>query len=516
MKTIVRCPQCHRSYQVAEESLGRSAKCRHCGRQFTLEAAPAGTPGSAGATQQNSAGSPSSPEISHHEPVVTVTVCCPACKRRLQVAQKHLGRLAKCRHCSRQFTLNAAPAESATVVVEAELVPDNHVAQPRTPAGAGDSAFGARPCPSCNQFIPSGGVLCVACGYDFRLGQRWTTSIVEESIISDRPARRHASRSISEIPADIDLSTDDEQVARGEGCATKASSILALAVGLVIWISIGGLPGLFVGAFVSMLLGPFFYIFTRLVLPDTRPTRRRSGRSDSTKAKLSRLARVRLAEKAEEARKRAAERQRKVMLYSFLAIPVLIALVVIVALLAPETEYGKIRKAFPDSVLKQYVEIEGLKEEIAEVPYVTGKILVIERQDESQSPDVYQTAVYSPRISSLMTELPPTRRAAHPAEVACVVWVFQRYEKPRPFDDGYLRSETVSTLKIVDVESGTVIGKGGPFVASSPLFQGEEPVYPNPPREAVVRFLSALPTKPLEQTTATVKPQEPSDQPIER
>jgi hypothetical protein len=182
---------------------------------------------------------------------------------------------------------------------------------------------------------------------------------------------------------------------------------------------------------------------------------------------------------------------------------VLIVLVVIVAAFAPESEYGQIRKAFPDETLREFVEVEGLKEDIADKPYVTGKILVIERQDESQFTNVSTKAVYSPRISAVMTRLPSAMRATHPDEVATVVWEFRRYEKA---DDGMLGAQifvTVSTLKIVDVASGTVIGEGGPFSGWKPPSASRQNKYGPPPFEEVARFLSSLPTKLREQTPAT-------------
>src|SRR3712207_1194451 len=54
----VQCPECSRSYRVGRESFGRKARCKHCGKMFSLTPSS----GDSGLPPTGQSGPPPSPE----------------------------------------------------------------------------------------------------------------------------------------------------------------------------------------------------------------------------------------------------------------------------------------------------------------------------------------------------------------------------------------------------------------------------------------------------------------------
>lgn len=106
---------------------------------------------------------------------MSITVDCPACGRHLNVAIEQAGKRVRCPGCNStvavpdQFTYGVA-LDPSDLQVDPE--PKGPARRPRQALKEGEKA-----CPNCRAALPRKAVLCVDCGYDFRIGaQRETES----------------------------------------------------------------------------------------------------------------------------------------------------------------------------------------------------------------------------------------------------------------------------------------------------------------------------------------------------
>ncbi|MFA9478309.1 hypothetical protein ACERK3_08370 [Phycisphaerales bacterium AB-hyl4] len=79
-------------------------------------------------------------------------------------------------------------------------------------SGSSSSGVSLLKCPSCNQPLKPGAILCVKCGYNLELGKQLQTDIVEDPDPDDQPPA--ASKAPPEAPADIAAMGGNSAVSR--------------------------------------------------------------------------------------------------------------------------------------------------------------------------------------------------------------------------------------------------------------------------------------------------------------
>jgi hypothetical protein len=104
---------------------------------------------------------------------VSIPLDCPACGRHLKVDVDHAGKRVRCPGCDSTVSV----PEVATYGVELDLADvridsEEKRKKERAPRAAGP---GDKECPNCHAGLPLKAVLCVDCGYDFRLGAQRET-----------------------------------------------------------------------------------------------------------------------------------------------------------------------------------------------------------------------------------------------------------------------------------------------------------------------------------------------------
>lgn len=156
---------------------------------------------------------------------MAIDFACPTCGKQFRVKSELAGKTAKCAGCQNrlripaaksrsQATRNApanAPANASANVASSKTKPDAAAglassdmsswlddeleaaptsAAPTSAAPKKSRAKSAADgCPTCGAALPSGAVICVACGFDRRSGGQHTTEVVNESDESDAPAK---------------------------------------------------------------------------------------------------------------------------------------------------------------------------------------------------------------------------------------------------------------------------------------------------------------------------------------
>jgi hypothetical protein len=90
-----------------------------------------------------------------------ITFACPACGRQLNVADNAGGKRARCPECGQV-------ASMASAQITATAATENGVT-------AQSGSDNDRRCPECGREWPQDTVVCVACGYNFRTGNRLRT-----------------------------------------------------------------------------------------------------------------------------------------------------------------------------------------------------------------------------------------------------------------------------------------------------------------------------------------------------
>jgi hypothetical protein len=115
-------------------------------------------------------------------------VVCPGCRNKVAVDVKASVATVLCPHCQRSFYPPNPNAGMATGPLPMKTV--NR--QPTTDEGmASESA--EKICPGCGQNTPDAAVLCVKCGWDFRIGKRiGKTAVAPSSVRSSRSQRIHS------------------------------------------------------------------------------------------------------------------------------------------------------------------------------------------------------------------------------------------------------------------------------------------------------------------------------------
>lgn len=114
-----------------------------------------------------------------------IKVTC-VCGQSFAAKDELAGRRVKCPKCSQPLAIPAAgaiPAAPAGPQLQpmAAPAPAPVAAQPVSPGGLFDEVglssapTGTMPCPGCRAPMPMGGVVCVQCGYNLRLGRRMET-----------------------------------------------------------------------------------------------------------------------------------------------------------------------------------------------------------------------------------------------------------------------------------------------------------------------------------------------------
>lgn len=105
---------------------------------------------------------------------MSITLDCPTCGQRLRVGDEHAGKRARCPSCS---TAVPVPEEEKTYGIALDAA-DVHVPAPKkSKLERPRPKPGEKPCPNCGAGLQRKAVLCIDCGYDFRLqGQRETES----------------------------------------------------------------------------------------------------------------------------------------------------------------------------------------------------------------------------------------------------------------------------------------------------------------------------------------------------
>lgn len=100
------------------------------------------------------------------------TFNCSACNRAYPWKPELAGKKARCK-CGAVMqvpaSLEAAPDEPSLDALESAIPPP--------PADAPPLPAAAPQCPACSAQLPEGAVLCMACGYNLRTGQRVTTEV---------------------------------------------------------------------------------------------------------------------------------------------------------------------------------------------------------------------------------------------------------------------------------------------------------------------------------------------------
>lgn len=109
--------------------------------------------------------------------VMSITLDCPTCGRQLRLGDEHAGKRARCPACDTTFSVPSEKSYGIALDVadlEVDLPPRK---SKRKANRAVAEQFGDKSCPNCGAGLVSNAVLCIDCGYDYRLqGQRQTES----------------------------------------------------------------------------------------------------------------------------------------------------------------------------------------------------------------------------------------------------------------------------------------------------------------------------------------------------
>ena len=172
------CSECGKKYRVKDELAGKTAKCSQCNGRIQIPAA---------AAQPNAAARPASPGSAPAKPAPPK----PAAPQPARAAAPAAARPAPAAKPKDELSswfdseLPAAPIAAATA-------PSKLVAGAKSPGGPTRSNI----CPSCRVPLATGAVVCVACGYDVRKGEKLATK-KGDAAEEDAPTKKRAALSAS-------------------------------------------------------------------------------------------------------------------------------------------------------------------------------------------------------------------------------------------------------------------------------------------------------------------------------
>jgi hypothetical protein len=160
------CSACGKKYRVKDELAGKTAKCTQCNGRIQIPDA---------ATQASAAVKPSFAKAPAPQPARSAA---PSAASRPAKAAKPKDELSSWFDAELPTTAAAAPAPAAKLGVAAKAAT----------AGPKKSTL----CPSCRVPLATGAVICVACGYDVRKGEKLATKKGADAD-DDAPVKKAAS-----------------------------------------------------------------------------------------------------------------------------------------------------------------------------------------------------------------------------------------------------------------------------------------------------------------------------------
>lgn len=106
---------------------------------------------------------------------MSITLDCPTCGKHLRVATEHAGKRVRCPAC--ESAVAVPDDKTYGVALDVDDLQVEALPKSTRPTGPPPPKPGEKPCPNCGAGLKQKAVLCIDCGYDYRLrGQRETES----------------------------------------------------------------------------------------------------------------------------------------------------------------------------------------------------------------------------------------------------------------------------------------------------------------------------------------------------